>query len=162
VLLPLLLATTLSAAPSLKVNGLPGAGELQRADLEALAPAAFTGKLDGAEHQLRGAPLGAILKKRGFTPGPMGHEVPKQDKRAGYKLVVLATAADGFQAVFSCAEVAEGMGATRAFVLFEVDGKPIEGEKGPFRLWVQSDVEPSRSIWSVQKLEVVDPRPLAK
>ena len=161
-LLPLLLATTLSAAPTLKLVGLPGAGELQRSELEALAPPAFVGKVDGAEHRLRGAPLGAILKKRGFTPGPMGPEVPKKDKRAGYKWVVLATAADGFQALFSCAEVAEDMGATRAFVLFEIDGKPIEGDKGPYRLWVQTDAEPSRSIWSVQKLEVLDPRPLAK
>jgi hypothetical protein len=38
---------------------------------------------------------------------------------------VVATAPDGFQAVFSCAELFPEMGPTRAFVVWTVDGQPM-------------------------------------
>jgi hypothetical protein len=49
-----------------------------------------------------------------------------------------------FQAVFSCAEVFGSMGATRAMVVWKVDGKPLPEDRGPLRLVVVTDKEPSR------------------
>jgi hypothetical protein len=102
--------------------------------------------------------LDRILTRFGFSPGQMGHAVPIRDKRAGWKKVVRATASDGFQAVFSCAELAESMGPTRAYVLFEIDGKPIPPEAGPLKLVVPTDKEPSRSVRQLVRLDVIDLR----
>ncbi len=92
----------------------------------------------------------------GFTPGPMGKDVPVKDKVKGYRQVLVATARDGFQAVFSCAEVTEGMGATVALVAWQLDGKPFGPEVGPFRLVVTTDGEPARSIRQLERLHVID------
>jgi hypothetical protein len=91
----------------------------------------------------------------------MGKDVPKAEKRAGWKKVVVASAADGFQAVFSCAELAAEMGPTRALVIWKLDGAPIAADEGPLRLVVLTDQEPSRSLWSLKRLEVVDLRKIA-
>jgi hypothetical protein len=60
--------------------------------------------------------------------------------------------------VLSCAEVFESMGATRAMVVWKVDGKPLPEDRGPLRLVVLTDKEPSRSIYSLRKLEILDLR----
>lgn len=47
----------------------------------------------------------------------MSKSVPPTEKRVGYKRVVVATARDEFQVAFSTAEITEGMGKTRAFLV---------------------------------------------
>jgi DMSO/TMAO reductase YedYZ molybdopterin-dependent catalytic subunit len=69
-----------------------------------------------------------------------------------------ADARDGFQAVFSCAELAEEMGATKAMLIWKIDGKPLAPEQGPVRIVVLTDKEASRSVYGVEKLEVIDLR----
>ena len=71
-------------------------------------------------------------------------------------LAVRASAADGFEAVFSCAELFESMGATRAMIVWKVDGKPLAADRGPLRLVVLTDKEPSRSIHGLRTIEVLD------
>ena len=73
-------------------------------------------------------------------------------------MVVVASASDGYQAVLSCAEVFESMGPTRAMVVWKVDGKPLPQDRGPLRLVVLTDKEPSRSIFGLRKLDVLDLR----
>jgi len=136
-------------------------GPLTLAALEKMTAETVTWSHHGERHEVTGVPLGKILTAMGFTPGAMSREMAPADKRPGYKKVLLVTARDGFQAVFSCAEVAEQMGATRALLVWKVDGKPLSAEHGPFRLVVTSDQEPSRSVYAVARLEVVDPRPRA-
>jgi DMSO/TMAO reductase YedYZ molybdopterin-dependent catalytic subunit len=73
-------------------------------------------------------------------------------------MAIRASAPDGFEAILSCAEVFESMGATRAMIVWKVDGKPLPADRGPLRLVVLTDKEPSRSVHSVRKLEVLDLR----
>ena len=68
------------------------------------------------------------------------------------------TASDGFQAVFSCAELWEDMGPTRALLAWKLDGKPLPEKMGAFRLVVLTDKEPSRSVYQVVKLEILNLR----
>ena len=162
-MLSLLTALTLLAAPQVKIVGaLPHTGAVDQAALEKLGATTAKWKEHGAEHTVTGVPLDKVLASFGFEPGPMGMDVPKAEKRRGWKLAVVATAPDGFQAVFSCAELAEGMGPTRALLVWSVDGKPLAPEMGPFRLVVLTDQEPSRSVHQVSQLEVVDLRKAAK
>jgi hypothetical protein len=131
---------------------------LSVADLEALGPVTETWTEHGKTRQVYGVRLDKLLAKAGFAPGAMGKDVPKREKRAGWKKVVRASAADGFQAIFSCAELWEGMGPTRALVVWKIDGQPLPQGTGPFRIVVLTDQEPSRSVFAVQKLEVLDLR----
>jgi hypothetical protein len=100
-----------------------------------LAPAA---RADEAVLQVAGAlakpgSLNRILTRFGFEPGTMGKDVPKHEKRKGWRMAIRASAPDGFEAILSCAEV-------------------------PLRLVVLTDKQPSRSVYGVRKLEVLDLR----
>jgi DMSO/TMAO reductase YedYZ molybdopterin-dependent catalytic subunit len=144
-------SATLSIAGELSAPG-----KLTLTDLKALGPAPVEWTVHGRKRVALGVPLEKILTKAGFSAGPMGKDVPVREKRSGWKKAVLASAADGFQAVFSCAELFPEMGPTRAFVAWEVDGKPLSPEEAPFRLVVTTDKEPSRSLYKLTRLEVVD------
>jgi DMSO/TMAO reductase YedYZ molybdopterin-dependent catalytic subunit len=151
------LAWAAAPAPTLRVEGaLPQPGTLSQAELEKLGTTTVAWTSHGQTHQVTGVRLDKVLLHVGFTPGPMGKDVPVKDKVKGYRAVLVATARDGFQAVFSCAEVMEGMGTTAAFVVWQVDGKPLGPEVGPLRLVVLTDGEPARSIRQLDSLRVLD------
>ena len=144
-------------APTLSVDGaLPSKGALAQADLEKLGAETMSWNSRGESHQVKGVRLDKVLEHFGFTPGPMGKDVPVSQKVKGYRQVVVATAKDGFQAVFSCAEVTDGMGPTVALVAWEVDGRPLAPDIGPFRLVVVTDGMPARSVRQLERLRVLD------
>ncbi len=146
-----------SPAPSVRVDGsLPKTGTVSVAELERLGPVTLAWTAHGETHQVKGVRVDNVLAHFGFTPGPMGKDVPLSQKVKGYRQVLVATARDGFQAVFSCAEVSEGMGQTVALLAWEVDGKPLTSDVGPFRLVVLTDGMPSRSIRQLERLRVLD------
>jgi hypothetical protein len=148
-----------SATAGLAVAGdLPRTGTLAVADLAKMAPEAFEVDGNSGKHRARGVRLDRILTHFGFSPGDMGKGESLRDKRAGWKKVVRATAADGFEAAFSCAELSDQMGPTRAYVVFELDGKPLAPDMGPLRLAVPTDKEPSRSLRQLVRVEVLDLR----
>lgn len=153
-----LASTAVGLEPSFLLSG-DGiqTGAVTLAALQKLSPKTTTWSEHGKEHTVRGVPLDAVLKARGFSPGPMGHDVPKANKRAGYRRALVANATDGFTAVFSTAEVMPEMGGTRVLVVWEEDGKPLSDEAGPFRLVVLTDKEPSRSLHQLERLDVVNP-----
>src|SRR5262249_36962818 len=148
-----------AAAASLSVSGdLPSPGAPTRADLEALGTVTVEWTAHGHTRKAVGVPLDKVLAKAGFSAGPMGKELAPGEKRSGWKKAVIASASDGFQAVFSAAELFPEMGPTRAIVAWELDGKPLPGDEAPFRLVVTTDKEPSRSLYKLVKIEVVDLR----
>lgn len=129
------------------------------ADLEALgADDVVVANEHGGTHSYRGVELGRVLTAVGFDPGPKGRDVPMADKRSGWKRIVIATASDDYQTVFSCAEVAEHMGATRALLVFARDGRPLSSDEGPIRIVVPTDGEGSRSIRCLARIHIVDAR----
>ncbi len=133
-------------------------GRLTVKDLEPLGAVTAAWEVHGQTHTVVGVPLEKVLRRAGWEPGMMGKSLPPAEKRAGYKRVVLATARDGFQAVFSAAELTEGMGKTVALLVFKIDGKPLREDQGPLRVVVLSDGEPSRSLFQLQRLDIVDMR----
>src|SRR5215467_14192519 len=102
----MLLALVLAGpAAALKVTGdLPSSGSLSIPDLAAMAPVTVEWKDRSGSRHLRAVPLDRVLARFGFTSGPMNRDTPTPEKRAGWKKVVVAVAADGFESVFSCAE----------------------------------------------------------
>jgi hypothetical protein len=156
-LLPALFASAQpSPAPTVRVEGtLPKTGTLGQAELEKLGSTTIAWTSHGQTHQVTGVRVDKVLVHFGFGPGPMGKDIPVKDKVKGYREVLVATARDGFQAVFSCAEVTEGMGTTAAFIIWLVDGKPLGADVGPLRMVVVTDGEPARSIRQLESLRII-------
>jgi len=74
----------------------------------------------------------------------------------GWRRVVVASAPDGFQAVFTVAELTPHLGPTRALVAWKIDDKALPPDRGPLRLVVLTDKVASRSVHAVNRLEVVE------
>lgn len=165
ILAALLLSLPCRAAPPadrLEIRGdLPKTGALSREELAAIGTVEGQWTRHEKSHTFRGVPLDAVLTHQGFARSDMKGASSKADKAPEWKKVVLATAADGFQALFTCAELMPAMGPTRAFVVWEVDGAPLPADQGPFRLIVTTDQEGSRSAYALRRLEVLDIRKLA-
>ena len=68
---------------------------------------------------------------------------------------VVATAADGFRAVFALAELDPALTAADVLVADTIDGKPLPDRQGPLRLVAPADRQGARSARMLQRLEVV-------
>ena len=68
---------------------------------------------------------------------------------------VLAKARDGYQVVFTFAEVAPEFANESILVADNRDGKPLFGSQGPFRLVCPNDKAAARSVRMLQQLEIV-------
>ncbi len=121
---------------------------LTPADLKAMPRTAVTIKSDGRDVKYEGVLVGAILAKAGATLGRdmTGAAVPSY---------VVATASDGYRAVFSLAELDPEFTGSQIIVADTVDGKPLFDYQGPFRIVAPQDTRGARGVRMLQKLEVV-------
>jgi DMSO/TMAO reductase YedYZ molybdopterin-dependent catalytic subunit len=157
-----LLLLSLAAVPDAGVASLQLEGDLvtpTTLTVKALAalptvPVEWNDK--SGHHTGTGVRLDTVLLQNGFSEGPMGPKVNPKVKHQGLRAVVIASAPDGYEAVFSVGELLLTLGATNAVVVWEMDGQPLPREVGPFRLVVSTDKGSSRSIHQVAKLRVVD------
>jgi DMSO/TMAO reductase YedYZ molybdopterin-dependent catalytic subunit len=92
------------------------------------------------------------LLKRAGVPG--GSEL-RGKALAGY---VLAEAQDGYQVVFSLAELDPAFLESEILVADTADGKPLAEGQGRFRLVAPKDKPAARSVRMLTKLEVVQLR----
>lgn len=146
-----------AASADVEVLGdLPKTGKLTVADLEALGPESAKWSAGGKSYTALGVPLWKVLDKFGFSAGGMSKGLKPADKRAGWKKVLVVTARDGFQAVFSCAELFPSVGRTRALLVFKLDGQPLPADTGPMRIAPLSDKEASRAVYGIARLQVYD------
>ncbi len=103
---------------------------------------------DGTKVEYEGVPLREILKRAG---APMEKEL-RGKALASY---VLAKAHDGYQVVFTLAEVAPEFANEPILVADKRDGKPLFGYQGPFRLVCPNDKAGARSVRMLETLELV-------
>ena len=69
---------------------------------------------------------------------------------------VRATAADGYQVVFTLAELDPAFGNLQVLVADRQDDQPLAPEDGPLRLVVPSDQRGARSLRQLVRLEIVE------
>ncbi|MGO9897635.1 MAG: molybdopterin-dependent oxidoreductase [Bryobacteraceae bacterium] len=98
--------------------------------------------------EYQGVPLSAVLERAGL---PSGQQV-KGKELATY---VLATAHDGYQVVFSLAELAPQFANETILVTDRRAGKPMVEPVGPFRMICAGDQAQGRGVRMLEKLEVV-------
>ena len=103
---------------------------------------------DGRVVKYEGVLVGEILKRAGAT---VGSEM-RGDAMATY---VVASASDGYQVVFSLAELDPAFTSSEIIVADTIDGKPLFAYQGPLRIVAPKDARATRSIRMLQRLEVV-------
>jgi DMSO/TMAO reductase YedYZ molybdopterin-dependent catalytic subunit len=95
--------------------------------------------------------LSDVLKKAGV---PQGGEL----RNKALTTYVLASAQDGYQVVFSIAELDPSFIDNQILLADTANGKPLFGAQGRFRLVVPKDKPGARSIRMLTKIEVVQVR----
>ena len=104
---------------------------------------------DKSEHAYSCVPMKSILAAA---------NVPMAEALHGkaLSLVVVASAKDNYRAVFSLAELNEGMAVhpTLAYVCDSDNGKPFGEKEAPLKLLVTTDKHPSRSVRMLTGLEI--------
>lgn len=138
------------AAPSrtLTIAGLSTPVTLTAADLKALPRTRVEVKEETRTTSYEGVLVGELLKRAG---APLGSDV-RGNAVATY---VVASATDGYQVVFSLAELDPGFTANDIIVADTIDGKPLFDYQGPFRIVAPKDTRAARSIRMLERLEVV-------
>jgi len=103
---------------------------------------------DGTKIEYEGVLLREILKRAG---------APLEKGLRGKTLTsyILAKAHDGYQVVFTFAEVAPEFANEPILVADKRDGKALFGYQGPFRLVCPNDKAGARSVRMLETLEIV-------
>jgi len=95
-----------------------------------------------------GVPLRELLKEAGV---PAGENL----KGKALTTCIIVSASDGYQVVFSLAELDEGIGNLQVLVADSEDDKPMGQNVGPLRLVVPSDKRPARWVRMVKSIRVM-------
>lgn len=103
---------------------------------------------DGKEHRFKGVRLVDILDSAGVT---LGNEL-RGDNLTKF---VLMKAVDGYEVIFSLAEVDPGFTDQIIILAYLVDGNPLPKGEGPFRIIAPNDKRPARWIRELNLIKVV-------
>ena len=146
------LASAQDAVPSVQVTGAVKQPLTLTAESLAKMPRATVKTTSrGIETAYEGVWLTDILRQAGV---PQGEQL-RGRALAGY---VLAQARDGYQVVFSLAELDPSFVDGGVLLADTANGKPLFGEQGRFRLIAPHDKPGARSLRLLTRLEVVSLR----
>jgi DMSO/TMAO reductase YedYZ molybdopterin-dependent catalytic subunit len=121
---------------------------LTAADLAGMPRATVETRNDGLTVQYEGVWLHEILKKAGL---PAGTEL----RGKALATYVLAEAHDGYQVLFSLAELDPAFTDHQVLLADRANGKPLSGADGSFRLVAPKDKRGARSIRMLTRIQVV-------
>ena len=141
----LLLAPIRARAADLTVVGLDGHGVSVSSDQWAALPRAQATGAPQIAHHYQGPTLASLLALVG---APSGKTL--NGKAMGEYVVV--TGADGFAAILSLAETDPAMHPGAVILADQADGAPLDAKEGPYRLVVEGDLKPARSVRNVVRI----------
>ena len=107
---------------------------------------------DGRKRTYSGVALAAVLAAAGAKPGA---DLP----RKGMTHYLLASAADGYQAVFALAELDPAFTSRTVLLADRCDGKPLPKAAGPYQIIVSDEKKMGRCVRQVQALRVLAAQP---
>jgi DMSO/TMAO reductase YedYZ molybdopterin-dependent catalytic subunit len=147
-------AQTPAPVPQLKISGavstpltltLPDLKGMPRTTLHVTNPH------ENKTETYEGVLLEELLRRAGVPPG---------DQLRGKRMTscVIAEAEDGYQVVFSLAELDSGITNSEVLVADTVDGAPIDAKRGPFRLVAPHDKRPARWVRMLKSITVFAPK----
>ncbi|HMH20334.1 MAG TPA: molybdopterin-dependent oxidoreductase [Puia sp.] len=97
---------------------------------------------DGKEHGFSGFAVADILQKAGATMG-------SQLRGKNMNKYLLVRSKDGYQTVFSLAELDSSFTDHLILLADQEDGHPLPADKGPFRIIVPGEKKHARWTWGV-------------
>ncbi|WP_421932619.1 hypothetical protein [Phenylobacterium sp.] len=149
----LVLALALAVAPvaafaqSLTVVSADGKTKvLAPADLADLPRAEVKVTLETGAKTYEGPILAYVLRAGGLPVGPRLHGDP-------LRAYVVMTGRDGFQAVYSLAELDKDFHNDVVILADHVDGKPLDDKEAPWRLASSGDKKGWRSVFGLARIE---------
>ncbi|WP_345990196.1 molybdopterin-dependent oxidoreductase [Chryseobacterium sp. Chry.R1] len=101
---------------------------------------------DGSSHIFTGVPIMDVLEKAGVSSGKALHGAENLSK------YVLIKCSDGYQVLFSLAELDASIQDKNVIIADTVDGKPLPKEKGPLRIIAEGEKKPARSSYQVKEI----------
>jgi DMSO/TMAO reductase YedYZ molybdopterin-dependent catalytic subunit len=102
---------------------------------------------DGKEHPYVGVPVVKILEMAGVTTG-------KQLRGENLTKYVMVKCADGYEVLFSLAELDTSITNKIPILAYMADGNMLPAGKGPFRLVMPDEGKPARSCFQVTEFIV--------
>lgn len=121
---------------------------LALSELKSMPRTTVTVTDEGRQIVYEGVLVGELLKRAG---APVGRDLSGK----AVATYVRASAKDGYQVVFSLAELDPGFTSNDIIVADTIDGKPLFDYQGPLRIVAPHDKRGARSIRMVQRIEVV-------
>lgn len=141
-----------AAAPAVRVTGaVKQPLTLTAEDLLQMPRSTVKTHSNGMETVYGGVRLHEILKKAGAT---LGTEL----RGKALSSYVLAHAQDGYQALFSLAELDPSFTESEVLLADTANGKPLFGAQGRFRLIAPKDRPGARSVRMLTQIEIVQVR----
>jgi DMSO/TMAO reductase YedYZ molybdopterin-dependent catalytic subunit len=150
----LVAATAAVAAQSPASDALTVGGDvkipltLSTSDIKAMPRTSVTVTAEGRDEKYEGVLVGEILKRAG---APVGRDLTG----AAVATYVVASAKDGYRAIFALAELDSDFTSNDIIVADTVDGKPLFDYQGPLRIVAPHDKRGARSVRMLQKIDVV-------
>ncbi|QKG57844.1 molybdopterin-dependent oxidoreductase [Hymenobacter sp. BRD128] len=143
-------SATPTAAAQLRIEGLVATPRtLSAAEIAALPHREqTTTDKDGKMHAYRGVALRDVLHLAGVPEGKGIHGAVLAE-------VVLASAADGYQAVFALPEIDADFSPQTILLADLRDGQPLPAHDGPYQLIVPLEKKPARWVRQLTGLRVV-------
>ena len=120
-------------------------------DLAKMPRSSVRAKMGDQEASYEGVWLHEILKRAG---APSGNDL----RGKALATCVLVKAKDGYQVVFSLAELDPAFVDNEILLADTADGKPLAGDQGRFRLIAPKEQRSARSVRMVTEIEVLDLR----
>ena len=129
-------------------------GEVQRpltlsvSDILAMPRTTVSAKdKQGVSHAYSGVALSDLFQKAGVTTGG-------QLRGKNMTKYVLVSCADGYQVVFSLAELDSAFTDRVVILADQMEGKPLPAANGPFRIIVPGDKRPARDCFRVRTIAI--------
>lgn len=123
--------------------------KLTRADLMKFKSSEVVSRdRDGKERKFKGVPLVTLLDSAGVTLSAK----LRGENMAKY---VSVKAADGYEVIFSLAELDTDFAGATVLVAYEANGSPLAAGEGPFRLVVPGDKRQGRWIRELRSIKVI-------
>jgi DMSO/TMAO reductase YedYZ molybdopterin-dependent catalytic subunit len=117
-------------------------------DIKGMPRTTVTIAEEGREVKYEGVLVGELLKRAG---APLGRDLSGK----AVATYVRASAKDGYQAVFSLAELDPSFTSNDIIVADMIDGKPLFDYQGPLRIVAPKDKRGARSVRMLERIEVV-------
>ena len=142
-------ATTLSIRGDIQKPNQWSVQELKTQFAGQIQAVKFTASMDKAVKVGTGIPLISVIQAAAL----------KTDQRINHhdlKFLVILEAKDSYQSFFSLAELTPSRGGSPlAFLIWDVDGKPLSAKEDPLRLVLSAGGD-ARQIYGVIKITLVD------